>query len=319
MKLYIGFDIGGTKCSVVLGNEKGEILDKLRFDTVASRGPEPIIADLCHCARELIVNNKLEAADISCGAISCGGPLDSRAGVIKSPPNLPGWDSIPVCDIIGEELGIRVFLQNDANASALAEWKLGAGRGCSNMIFLTFGTGMGAGLILGGRLYSGANDLAGEVGHIRVEADGPVGYGKAGSFEGFCSGAGIAKLARVIIQKYDALGIPTSIAREDISAKTVAEAAFAGDAAAKEIYRFCGAKLGKALAILVDVLNPERIVIGSIFERSGELLRESTMKSLTAEALPLALEVCKIVPAQLGDKIGDYAALTVAMTAEDNQ
>src|SRR5690606_15592063 len=127
--------------------------------------------------------------------ISCGGPLDSRRGVILSPPNLPGWDRIPVVEVFQQAFKVPVALQNDANAGALAEWLWGAGRGSHNMIFLTFGTGMGAGLILNGQLYSGTNDLAGEVGHIRLAPDGPVGYGKAGSFEGFCSGGGIKQLA----------------------------------------------------------------------------------------------------------------------------
>ena len=131
--------------------------------------------------------------------ISCGGPLDSKKGIIFSPPNLPGWDNVPITRILSDEFGVETALQNDANACALAEWLMGAERGHSNMIFLTFGTGMGAGLILNGRLYSGTNDLGGEVGHIRLAKTGPVGFGKAGSFEGFCSGGGIAQLAKSIV------------------------------------------------------------------------------------------------------------------------
>ena len=116
--------------------------------------------------------------------ISCGGPLDSKKGMIYSPPNLPGWDKCLLQRYLQMKFGVETALQNDANACALAEWLMGAGRGTSNMVFLTFGTGMGGGLILNGRLYSGTNDLGGEVGHIRLAKDGPVGFGKAGSFEG---------------------------------------------------------------------------------------------------------------------------------------
>lgn len=314
---YLGIDIGGTKCAVILGNQNGKILDKLRFDTLTARGCEAIIREICSSAHKLLAKNGLTNQDIVCAGISCGGPLDSRAGIIKSPPNLPGWDNVPVCEMIKDEFGFPVYLQNDANACALAEWKLGAGRGCENMIFLTFGTGMGAGLILGGRLYSGTNDMAGEVGHIRLSADGPVGYGKAGSFEGFCSGGGIARLAAQVIEEYANRGTETSVPRDNISAKTVAEAAKAGDAAGVEVYRRCGEKLGEALAILIDILNPQRIVIGSIFERSGELLRESMEAALKKEALTLSGACCEVVPASLGDSIGDYAALEVARSNSD--
>lgn len=313
---YLGIDIGGTKCAVILGNENGEILNKIRFDTLPQRGYKAVLDEICAGMEQLLSRKGLSAHDIASAGISCGGPLDSRAGVIKSPPNLPGWDNVPVCDIIRGKFGFPVYLQNDANACAIAEWKLGAGRGCENMIFLTFGTGMGAGLILGGRLYSGTNDMAGEVGHIRIAKDGPEGYGKKGSFEGFCSGGGIARLAPVVIEDFERRGIKTSIPLSDVSAKTVAIAAKAGDEAAIETYRLCGEKLGGALAILVDILNPQKIVIGSIFERSGELLSESMLKSLNEEALAISLAECEIVPAMLGDSIGDYAALSVAFNAD---
>lgn len=121
--------------------------------------------------------------------ISCGGPLNSTAGIIEGPPNLPGWNNVKIADILTSHYGVFASLQNDANACAVAEWKFGAGKGAQNMIFLTFGTGLGAGLILNGRLYSGTNDNAGEIGHIRLEEFGPSGYGKSGSFEGFAVAA----------------------------------------------------------------------------------------------------------------------------------
>ena len=138
--------------------------------------------------------------------VSCGGPLNSRTGVVQSPPNLPGWDDVPIVKILEDAFGIPAFLQNDANACALVEWKYGAGRGCENMVFLTMGTGMGAGVIADGRLLRGARDMAGEVGHLRLEKDGPVGYGKAGSFEGFTSGGGIARLAAGLRREWEKEG-----------------------------------------------------------------------------------------------------------------
>jgi glucokinase len=236
-----------------------------------------------------------------------------------SPPNLPGWDDVHIVDMIEKHYGVKPRLVNDANACAVAEWKFGAGRGVSNMVFLTFGTGLGAGLILGGRLYEGTNGNAGEVGHVRLEEDGPIGFGKRGSFEGFCSGGGISRLAWQMALEGAKLGTPPAYYEEwmtpaDVSARTVAEAALAGDATALEVYRISGEKLGRGLSILVDVLNPERIVIGSVFARSRELFLESMEAALKREALSCALDVCKIVPAELGDKVGDYAAVAAALS-----
>lgn len=176
---------------------------------------------------------------------------------------------------------------------------------------------MGAGLILDGKIYSGTNDMAGEVGHIRLADNGPVGYGKAGSFEGYCSGGGIAQLARTMVlekmQKGEKVAFCDSIDKLcEINAKVVGDAAEAGDELAKEIYRMCGCYLGRGLSILIDVLNPEIIVLGSIFARSKDLLYETAMEIIRKEALSYSRNVCKIVPAGLGEMIGDYAALAVA-------
>jgi glucokinase len=234
-----------------------------------------------------------------------------------SPPNLPGWDDVHIVEYFEKEFSIPTFIQNDANACALAEWKFGAGRGTQNMIFLTFGTGLGAGLILDGKLYSGTNDNAGEVGHLRLDNFGPVGYGKAGSFEGFCSGGGIAQLARLKAMEKLQMGEKVAFCKDinelqSITAQTVADAANAGSELALEVYGTCGTYLGKGLSILIDLLNPECIVLGSIYTRASHLLVPAMEKALKADSLPLALKVCKIVPAALEDTIGDIASLSVA-------
>lgn len=325
-KYTLGFDIGGTKCAVVLG--RGEIpaeisddfiIDKIKFDTVQPRGWRKIVDELLESARKILERNNVTAEQVIACGISCGGPLDSKKGVIMSPPNLPDWDNVPIVEMTEKALGIRTYLQNDANACALAEWRFGAGRGTENMIFLTFGTGMGAGLILGGRLYSGTNDMAGEVGHIRMASDGPVGYGKKGSFEGFCSGGGIAQLAKQIVLNKLSIGVVPSFCKDEsqldsITAKSVAQAACEGDETAIEIYGICGEYLGRGLAVLIDILNPQAIVIGSIYQRSSALLQEKMEEAIKAEALSLSSDVCRVLPATLGDSIGDYAALGVAFT-----
>lgn len=314
MKYYLGFDIGGTKCAVSVSEKgSGKIKDKIRFETNVERGWRKIVDELISSARKLLETNGISADNvISCG-VSCGGPLDPEKGIIMCPPNLPDWDNVPLADIIKNELGFPCKVRNDADACALAEWQFGAGKGTKNMIFLTFGTGMGAGLILDSKLYSGTSGTAGEVGHIRLDSDGPVAYGKAGSFEGFCSGTGIAAMGKKMLEIYNGT---TVIPRDNVTAKTIAEAAMNGDKLAGAIYRRCGEKLGYALSILIDILNPEKIVIGSIFQRSGHLLADSMNEVIKKEALGISAECCEIVPAVLGDDIGDYAAIGVAMEVD---
>ena len=310
MKYYLGMDIGGTKCAVVISEKNStSVKDKIRFETKAERGYSEIIAELISSAIEIMQRNGIAAEDIIACGVSCGGPLDTEKGIIMRPPNLPDWDNVPLAETVSTALGCPCKVRNDADACALAEWQFGAGKGTKNMIFLTFGTGMGAGLILDGRLYSGTCGTAGEVGHVRLDSDGPVAYGKAGSFEGFCSGAGIEAMAKKMLSIYNG---ETSIPYDNVNAKTVAEAAEKGDRLANAIYRRCAEKLGLGLAMLIDILNPERIVIGSIFQRSGHLLVDTMNEVIKREALPISAECCEIVPAMLGDDIGDYAAIGVA-------
>lgn len=312
MKL-LGLDIGGTKCASVTANWDGErlqILKKKKCPTDHSVSPEAMLERLFALA-DGILDGKSDAV-----GISCGGPLDSARGVILGPPNLPGWDDVPVTALAARHFGAPARLQNDANACAVAEWKFGAGRGTRNMIFLTFGTGLGAGLILDGQLYSGTNDNAGECGHLRLERFGPVGYGKQGSFEGFCSGGGLAQLGCAMARERVQRGICPAYYQNGeagVTAKSIADAARAGDETALEVYRVCGEYLGRGLAVLIDLLNPQRIVLGSIFARSGDLLRESMERSLRGEALAASAACCQIVAAELGESIGDYAALATAL------
>ena len=309
----IGFDIGGTKCAVCIGKEIDgdlQIIDKRIVPTDHSISAYEMIERMCALAEEM-------TSQIDCIGISCGGPLDSKRGVIQSPPNLPGWDDIKIVEYLENKYGCKAYLQNDANACAVAEWKYGAGKGCQNMIFLTFGTGLGAGLILDGKLYSGTSDMAGECGHMRISEYGPVGFGKAGSFEGFCSGGGIAQLGQIMARESLQMGKPVSYCADmsqldTITAKSIAERANEGCEDAKAVFEVCGEKLGYGLSILIDILNPERIVLGSIFQRSEHLLRASMDKVIKRESLAAASSVCQVVPALLEENIGDYAALAVA-------
>lgn len=323
---YLGFDIGGTKCAVILGRSADgapEICGRHSFATASAACPEEALERMCACGDALLKEHGLKNECLSAVGISCGGPLDSRKGLICSPPNLPGWDRIPAADIVRSHFGVPVLLQNDANAGALAEWKFGAGRGCRNMVFITFGTGCGAGLILDGRLYSGTNDNAGECGHIRLTDFGPVGYGKSGSVEGYCSGGGIGQLGRTYLYEMVQQGASSELcdlykSGTEIDARLLAEYARKGDAAAKHVFEVSGEMLGRTLSLMTDLLNPEAFIIGGVFARCTDLLLDRCTEVMRREALAPSAGVCRVLPAGLGEQIGDYASLAVAAYLSDS-
>ena len=292
-----GLDLGGTKCAVVRAGRSGAPEARL---TCLTAGPVETLARL----EKMIA--QLQPGRAPRFGIACGGPLDSQAGLILSPPNLPGWDRVPIVKWVEQRFGGRAFLMNDANAGALAEWFYGAGRGLRNLVFCTCGTGFGAGLICDGRLYEGANGNAGEIGHVRLTDDGPVGHGKAGSVEGWCSGGGLARLLADLRRQGNEAAPPARDARE------LCAAAASGDRRAVELLARAGRRLGRALAVLVDVLNPEAIILGSLYVRARRFLEKPMREELKREAFPEALAACRILPAALGDRIGDYAALAAA-------
>ena len=329
MKRYsLGIDIGGTKVAVVLGGGKIPesdvtkfILDRICFDTQAKKGADFVIGNICAAVEEIIAKYGLTRENTIGLGISCGGPLDHREGIVLNPPNLYGWNHIPIVKIMREKFGLPTYLQNDANACALAEWKFGAAKGFHNVIFLTFGTGLGAGMILNDKLYTGTNGMAGEVGHIRLSDWGPIGFGKAGSFEGFCSGNGISQIGSM--KTLECLQMGTDVdwctgidGVGELDAKQIAAAAEQGDWLALEIYQTSGWYLGKGLSILIDILNPDIIVLGSIYARSEKLLRDSMCQVIQNEALERSRACCRITPALLDNQIGDFAALSVAFDAE---
>ncbi len=297
--MNIGLDIGGTKCAISTGESRDGGIDILSREEFPTSGLSwrQVLDEFARRIELQTSNFKLQT--IGAIGISCGGPLDSKRGVIMSPPNLPGWDNVPVVDFFRERFGVPVAVQNDANACALAEYLYGSGRGVKNLVFMTFGTGLGAGIIIDGKLYSGANDNAGEIGHIRLAPTGPIGYNKEGSAEGFCSGAGIARLAK--IRK----GL-------DLTTKEIFARVRAGDADCVEVFHESAEKLATILAFTIDILNPEVIALGGVFMRNADLFMPVVEPMLEREALPLALKACRIVPAELGENIGDYAALAVA-------
>ncbi len=317
--LWVGVDIGGTKTAVVVSRKPPEVISRIEFATLPEKGPQQAIDQILAGLHQMLVQLTVGSESLRGIGISCGGPLDPHTGVIQAPPNLSTWIDIPIVEILTREFGRPVLLENDANAGALAEHRYGAGQGTRNMVFLTMGTGLGAGIIIDKKLYSGSSEMAGEIGHVRLTRTGPVGYNKAGSVEGWASGGGMAQIARVMLnaarkrgRKSLLLDLPEG---HIITARNVGLAAGDGDPLARSVVTATGRKLGLALAILVDILNPERIVIGGLAMRLGDMLLEPARRVLREEALAPALAVCTVVPAMLDESIGDVAALCVAMDA----
>lgn len=304
---YIGFDIGGTKCAISLGewlNQEIKILKREEIPTTT-------------CPLDTFdrfapyVNEWKKTFNVKTAGISCGGPLDSKNGIIVSTPNLAKeWHGFEIVSYIKARFGLSAKLENDANASAVAEWKFGAGRGARNVIFMTFGTGLGAGLILDGKLYSGTNGNAGEVGHIRLAKDGPIGFNKAGSAEGFCSGNGIKRLAEIRAAE-KGLFIDN-----DITTKAIFEKARQGDEFCLSVVKESAEKFANVVSILIDLFNPEVIIAGGVFMRNYDLFMSLITPIIQQESLTDSYKVCKVLPAKIGENIGDYAALAIAVSED---
>jgi glucokinase len=299
----------------VLSSHPPDCLGRIEFPTLPEQGPERALRLIIESARSLLAQHGFAEDAIAAIGVSCGSPLDRVRGIIQAPPNLSTWVDVPIRRQLEETFHTTCRVENDANAGAVAEHRFGAGVGADHMIFLTLGTGLGAGIIAAGSLYLGANGDAGEIGHVRLSPTGPVGYHKAGSIEGWSSGGGIAQLAQMTLARS---GRSSSLhaLREEVTARDVGQAAHAGDAVARSILRRSGERLGQALAMLIDVLNPQRIVLGGLAWRMGEHLLAPMRRVMEREALPQTLRACEIVPAALGEKIGDVSALCVAMGLE---
>jgi glucokinase len=309
---YIGVDLGGTKIAVSIWEEvldhpdkaSVEKLDSVRWPTLGD-GPAPNLEKIVKEARGLLERaDRRVPGDLAAVGISGGGPLDPVTGTILSIPNLTGWVDVPMGSYLAEHLGAPARLENDANACAVAEWLYGAGRGSSTLVFLTCSTGIGAGLILDGRLHRGSASLAGEAGHQVIVPDGlACGCGNRGCLEAYASGAGMARRLEVLRKRDTSL---PSTARE------VVERARVGDSFSLEFLRETAEYLARGLVNLIFVLNPDRIVLGTIAVGAGELLLRPLRESLGRLVWPSLLEGLRVVPASLGEELGDRAALAVA-------
>ena len=307
-RTVIGLDIGGTKTACVEGTLDGCILQRVEMQTHAKESFAATFPEIIRHVETLIATAGHEGRTIAAISVSIGGPLKIGEGILINPPHLPGWHGAPLKARLQEAFpGLPVFVEHDGNAGALAEFHFGVGRDrrdLRHLIFLTFGTGIGAGLIVNGQILRGASDTAGEIGHWRLAEDGPLAFGKRGCWESFASGAGLLHLAA---QMFPARWSGDRPIRE------LVDAILRGDDDAIQVAAVAGHWMGRGLALLIDAFNPQVIVFGSLGVVLGERILGPARKVIAEEALPQAAAACELLPSILGSSIGDVASVMAAI------
>ena len=297
--LILGLDVGGTKSAVVVGSADGAILAREEFPSDARRGPDAMIEQLFTHAKTL----RAKFPAVASVGVSIGGPMDGLRGVIQSPPHLPGWDNIPLADKLSESLGLPVVVEHDAIACLLAEWLWGEARGATHCAYFTCGTGFGAGLMIDRRIVRGPGGRSPEFGHVRLAADGPIMFGKAGCSESFCGGNGISLLGQFLF--------PARFAGPVAPAELV-RLRDAGDEQAAAVLMESARRCGQGAAILADLFSPQVIVLGSLARRFGPAWVDAVRDSFTAEALPINAADTRIAPYAL-DNMQDLSPVAAAV------
>lgn len=316
MSSYIlAVDLGGTQIRAALCDANGQIFRRVARATEAGDGFDAVLDRIYQAMSEAMEG--IGRSEIDGIGIGAPGPLNPSTGVIMEAPNLPGWVNIPLRTLVSERFERPTFLGNDANVAGLAEQTFGAARGIQDMIYLTISTGIGSGIICGGRLLLGANGLAAEAGHMTVDPDGPLcGCGRHGCLESFAAGPAIAR--EVIVQLN--AGVKSRITEMvggdlgQVSARIVSEAAQQGDVLAVATLRRAGEYLGIGIVSLLNLFNPRMVVLGGSVTKAGRFLWEPMQATLQARARPAYLEGLSIAPAALGDDVGLLGAAALAAT-----
>lgn len=315
LRPVLAVDVGGTKIIAALISPRGEILVREYILTQAVDGPESVIKRIDAAIDRVLNLRRIKGVEIHGISLAIAGAIDTANGVVTLSPHLPGWHDLPLRKIIEERRKVRTFLINDASAAALGEHYFGAGKGVKNLIYITVSTGIGGGIIIDGQLYSGASGGAGEVGHMTIDVDGPkCACGNTGCLEAFASGTAVARdaIRRLRAGEKSALSGMVSGRLEEITAEKVGTAAQNGDALAMDVVLQAATYLGIGLTNLVNLLNPEMIVVGGGLSKMGELLLGPARRVMQERAFPLLSQAVRIVPAQLGDDAGVFGAAVFA-------
>jgi glucokinase len=311
----LAIDIGGTKTAAALISPDNRVTDKAHSPTPVSEGPQPVINRIFSMIDRFLSQGNTGPAQLHGIAIAAAGAIDTDKGLITSSPNLPGWVNIPLRDMARKRYGINTCLLNDANAAALAEHRLGAGRGTNNLIYLTVSTGIGGGIIVNGELYSGASGGAGEIGHMTIDASGPeCSCGNRGCLEVLASGKAVAGEAKRRIKEGGRSRLTDIVSgdMESITAEKVALAAGEGDRLAMDVISRAAGYLGVGMVNLANIFNPEMIVVGGGLSKMGELLLAPAREVVKQRAFPLCAGAVRIVAAELGDDSGLLGAAIYA-------
>jgi glucokinase len=305
-ELALGLDIGGTKLAAGLVTADGEVRAFATVPTPVTEGPAQVVRRLCALASDVLA----DAGRVRGIGIGCCGPVNAHTGVVHSPPNLTGWLDVPLADMVGAALGMPVWVENDATAATVGEWRFGAGRSATDMVYLTISTGVGGGIVAGGTVLRGSSGNGGEPGHVVVVPDGRrCNCGSAGCLEAYVSGTAIANRARERL----AAGEPSSLAGVPVlSAEVVAVAAGAGDRLAREVWRETTDLLGSAVVGFVNLFEPQFVVLGGGVTRTGEQLLGPVRARVRALAMGPAARMVGIRLATLGERVGVVGAAAVA-------
>ena len=311
MKKYrIGVDIGGTNVKIALVDFDGKIIYSNTVPTRAEMGYEAGVNNIKQAIKELMQETGESAKTIEAIGFGLPGQIDYKEGVVKNLPNIPGWVNIPLAKIIEDEFSIPTRLDNDVRCAALGELNFGAGKNCENLICITVGTGIGSGIVLNGKLVRGASNAAGEIGHIKMDmTGGPLcGCGDYGCFEAYASGPAIVTMAKEYISGGKSAKYKEMATDGIITPYIVAQAALQGDAVSIQIFKQMGKILGTGLASVINILNPEKIIIGGGVADAGEILLDPIRKTIIDRAMPIQGNAVEVVPAQLANTAGVIGA-----------
>jgi len=311
----LAIDIGGTKILAAIISQDGRMLAKERFPTMSDEGLQAVIDRIFASIDHLRSRKDIQPLQLQGIGIAAAGTIDLEKGIINESPNLPGWIDVPLRDTIQERYGINAFLVNDASAAALGEHRFGAGRGTRNMVLLTLGTGIGGGIIIDGELYIGTGGGAGELGHMTIDFNGVrCSCGTTGCLEELAAGRAVSREAIERINSGEKSSLVGMVGGkiEEITSETVAMAARSGDALALEVINLIAFHLGVGLGNIINIFNPEMIVLGGGMADMDELLLAPARKVACERAFPTLVQAVRIVKAELGNEAGVYGAAAFA-------
>jgi glucokinase len=303
-KPVLAIDLGGTKIIAALVSHQGQVMAKEYYHTLAKEGPQSVINRIFSAIDHLLEGRNVALSQLHNISIAAAGAIDLERGVVTSSPNLPGWRDVPLRDMVSSKYEVKTCLINDASAGALGEYHFGVGKGVNNLIYLTVGTGIGGGIIINGRLYLGPNGSAGEIGHITIDVNGPrCSCGNIGCLETLASGTAMAREAIRRISRGERSTLTEMMGDkiENITAKLVEMAAQGGDSLALEVISQAATYLGVGMVNLVNIFNPEMIIVGGGVMQMADLLLEPARQVVEERAFKLSAQAVRIVPSQLGD------------------